>query len=326
MSYGTIVQSGRFVADGTAKILTLRSDVDVIQVFNWTAMNAGPAATTATEFKWFRGMAAGDALITTYTGVGTFLISATATGGGAALNVGGFTLIDSSSQTPGAAYAITAGTNATQPVYTSAAGIAALSDGDIVRIQNTAHTNINGLDFTITKVGGNDFRLENTLQQAPGVAAGGAGTFRRIPYSPIFYPRMRVISNITAANPGVVTTLVNHGYTTGQKVRFFIPESGMGMQQLNGVTATVTVLTTATFSIDIDTTAYNAFVFPVAGVVFSPATVIPVGEDSAIAPNVLADATENQSYIGMQLAAGAQSPAGVLNDVIYWTAYKTENN
>lgn len=316
----SLIQSGVFTATGNAQTLTVRSDVDVLKVYNYTTSNAGLAVNTATSYTWFRGMAANDGIFFGYNaaGPGAFL-QATAAG----LGVGGFTLVDSSDQTPAAAIAIAAGTNATQPVYTAV--VATLNNGDIVRIQNTAHTDINGLDFTIDAVGGGTFRLANTLATAPGAIAGALGTFRRIPYNPIYYPRQRVISNITAANPGVVTTLVDHGYTTGQKVRLQVPAE-CGMIELDGVTATVTAINAATFSIAIDTTAYTAFTFPTIAVVpCNFAQVKPIGEDSTVAPNVLADATENQSFIGIQLAAGAQSPAGVIGDVIYWEAYKSFN-
>jgi hypothetical protein len=78
--------------------------------------------------------------------------------------------------------------------------------------------------------------------------------------------------------------------------------------------------------VNIDTTGFTAFAFPlIAAVPCNFAVVKPLGEDSATAPNVLADATENQSYIGIELSAGAQSPAGVVGDVIYWKAYKSFN-
>lgn len=64
------------------------------------------------------------------------------------------------------------------------------------------------------------------------------------------------IGSITQANPGVVTTLLNHGYTTGQVVTF----SGVGgMTALNSGSYTITVLTETTFSIGVNTSGYPAF-------------------------------------------------------------------
>ena len=163
------------------------------------------------------------------------------------------------------------------------------------------------------------------LAKAPGAIAGAAGTFRRIPYNPLYYPRARVIANITQAAAGVVTTLVDHGYTTGQSIRFTVP-ADCGMIELDGIQATVTVVNASSFSINVDTTAFTAFTFPlIAAYPANFAIAKPVGEDSVVAPNVLADATLNTGYIGVQLGAGVYSPAGAFGNLIYWVAGKSEN-
>lgn len=65
------------------------------------------------------------------------------------------------------------------------------------------------------------------------------------------------ITNVTQANPGVVTTELNHGYSDGEDTTI----SGIvGMTALNGQTVTVTVLTEKTFSIGVDTSGYGAYV------------------------------------------------------------------
>jgi len=55
-----------------------------------------------------------------------------------------------------------------------------------------------------------------------------------------------LVSGITTANPGVVTTVLNHGYVTGQSVTI---TGVVGMTGINGVPMTVTVITEKTFSI-----------------------------------------------------------------------------
>lgn len=71
--------------------------------------------------------------------------------------------------------------------------------------------------------------------------------------------------------------------------------------------------------------------YPPAGAVpFTPARVVPVGEaaDNTIIDvngnplnsNLLDDAMNNKAFVGMNLAAGAQSPAGQASDVIFWRA------
>lgn len=66
-----------------------------------------------------------------------------------------------------------------------------------------------------------------------------------------------LVSGITNANPGVVTTTLNHGYVTGQVVNI----SGVvGMTGVNNIPLTATVLTEKTFSIGVDTSGYPAYV------------------------------------------------------------------
>lgn len=65
------------------------------------------------------------------------------------------------------------------------------------------------------------------------------------------------VSNITNANPGVVTTTLNHGFASGQVVTI----NGLtGMTELNGEAVTITVLTEKTFSVGEDTTGFPPYV------------------------------------------------------------------
>lgn len=71
-------------------------------------------------------------------------------------------------------------------------------------------------------------------------------------------PLRRNISNITQANPGVVTTTINHGYHDGLYIRFYFP-ANFGMPQLNGNVYLITVLSPDTFSINENTSNFDAF-------------------------------------------------------------------
>ena len=99
---------------------------------------------------------------------------------------GGFTLYDPSGQSAGAqpilgpAVATTASTNATRPVVTTAS-TAGISVGTVVRMSNTAQTDVNGIDMIVGAVTLNtNFTLlaaGNALATAPG-AIGGAGFYK----------------------------------------------------------------------------------------------------------------------------------------------------
>lgn len=97
---------------------------------------------------------------------------------------------------------------------------------------------------------------------------------------PTFQPAMRTISEITNANPAVVTTYIDHQYITGTIVRLIVPP-GFGMLQANQLTGAIIVLTHNTFSINIDTTNFDIFILPsLFPEDYYSAQVVPIGEDN----------------------------------------------
>lgn len=78
---------------------------------------------------------------------------------------------------------------------------------------------------------------------------------------PVFKPAMRIISNITNGFPAEVTTTFAHGYIDGIVVRLIVPP-GYGMVEANQKFGSITVIDSTTFTIDINTTYFNAFVTP----------------------------------------------------------------
>lgn len=93
--------------------------------------------------------------------------------------------------------------------------------------------------------------------------------------SPQFQPAMRLIASITQANQAVVTTTFAHNYISGEIVRLRIPSTS-GMQQINNQKGTITVTGSTTFSIDIDSSSFDAYVIPVPEL--NCGQVVPVGE------------------------------------------------
>lgn len=319
MSFGETMLQGRFTQGGVAtnKLITLRSDVDWMEVYNVT--QAAATNDFATQFYWQRGMdgsaANGAGIYFNKTGGGNGIEQQVAAAGT------GFVLVDSSQQTPGAPVAITASTNVVAPVFSAAT--AGLAVGSIVRLTMDAASgvrNLGGLDIEVGAINpGVSFTAAYNFANGPGVGTGGS--YRIIAYDPIFYPNTRQIANVTAANPAVVTTTVSHQYTAGQVIRFNIP-SAYGMVELDGLEATITAVTAGTLTLDLDTSTFTAFTFPLNGAVpFTQASLSPVGE-AARAPysNLFDDSTFNQSYLGMVLVAGNFGPGGNANDVIYWRA------
>ena len=319
-----IIQSGRFTSNGQAKTLQIRSGFDWIQTYNLTQITT-PANVTLQSY-WQFGMPTGQGI--KYNGSGganTLQLTALA------VNTG-FTPVDSAGNPLSAAVATTNVTNAQRPVI-STGDTSGLVAGSIVRITSNINTRqINGYDFAIDTINANtNFRIASLLATATDGTAAQAGQYRIVKFDPLYYPRSRYIANITQAAQAVVTLTVPSGYKVGQVVRFIV-SSAFGMVELDQQVATITAvddtLATQTITVDIDTTTFTAFKFPgTADYAFSPAMVVPVGENTAQAissgVDILNDATYNTGYIGVILAGGANSPAGANNDVIYWVAGKS---
>lgn len=336
--------SGTFTSAGLDKFIPLPSGVDTMFVLNETVAYAAGAGTGA-QFYWARGDAQGRGTIYTKTAV----TNALAIGQIAAAS--GFYLQDTSLQIPGAFTALTGITNANPPVVNTAntqglpvtAVVGANNPAGVVRILSTVGAQqLGGLDFSVGNVV-NNTSFELLYMSAIVSANPGAGAYRVIPFDPIFYPRHRTITKISAqavTGYAIVTLSVTHGYTVGQEVRFTIPNVtalAFGMTELNGLQGSIVQVGVAdadgmtnTIVVDIDVSGFSAFAFPLtADVPFTPAQITPIGENTATAlnanTNILGDATVNQAQFGMLLRAGANSPAGVANDVIKWIAYKSFN-
>jgi hypothetical protein len=327
-------QTGVFTSTGNAQIIQIRTGYDTISTFNLTQI-AVQTASTGYEFKWQGGMAQGSA------------IEYKSNAGSTAVNTvylatGGFTFIDNTINNPGASVALTAISGAVPPVVATG-NTAGLSVGDIVRLFNvTGAQQLGGLDFTIGTIVAN---TSFTLAYMRAIAAATGGTFRRIPYNPYFYPPTRVISKIgsstlNGSNVAIITMTVTHAFTVGQEVRFVIPTDtavAYGMTQLDGIQAPILAIgaadadgTTNTITVGVDVSAFTAFAWPLTIDPFStPAQVVPVGANTGVANtygvNPFEDSEINQGFIGVSLAAGANGPAGVVNDVIYWKATKSYN-
>lgn len=320
--------NGSFTSTGVAKTLVLRGDLDSIEVWNATEL-AAANANRGVSYYWQKGLAANNGIVSLRNAGATAVNSTTS----AALGVPGFTLVDSSITTPGAIVATTdIGTTAHRVLTATTTG---LSVGSIVRLSNmTGAAEFNGMDYTVTAVNaGVSFDIAYTPVT---VAAAAAGQYRIIPADTLFYPRNRYIASISQAAQAVVVLTVTHNLQIGQQIRFHVPAM-YGMVELEGLTGNIVAVNTTTNSItvDIDTTGFTAFAWPLTAVAAASAhtlpQIVPVGENTATAlaatppADILTDATINTGYIGIILGAGITSPAGSNGDVIYWRATSSFN-
>ncbi|MGD8327775.1 MAG: hypothetical protein PVF65_12755, partial [Sphingomonadales bacterium] len=61
----TVVQTGYFTSDGTAKQLDVRSDIDWMEVINYTQSATTQTTGRGVMFRWQRGMAAATGIMFT---------------------------------------------------------------------------------------------------------------------------------------------------------------------------------------------------------------------------------------------------------------------
>ncbi len=329
MSDNTIIQQGFFTSAGSAVNISLRSGVDWMRVYNTTVAAANQTTAIGVEFYWQVGFPAGAQW--------EYLKSNAASAANLSqyLTSGGFTYINTSVNFYGIVNAtVTAVSTASIPVVSNS-GTNGLAAGSIVRLLNVAGApELGGIDFTVgyNTLTSGTFSLDYMSAIA---VAGTTGSWMAVNFDPLYYPRRRYITKITQASSAVVTMSVTHGYQVGQLVRMVVP-AAYGMVQMDGLQATIIAINTTTttgntITLNVDSSAFSAFAYPAAAAVpFTSAQVVPMGEDTASAlaqnVNILSDATVNTGFIGMNLAAGANSPAGQSGNVIYWQAGKSFSN
>lgn len=317
------ILTGTFTSDGTALNLTLPSGYTEFEMTNITDIGSTAANTDVMKVWGTSSMAAGSAIYALKTsGAATIAIPSMTT-------TNGLTIVaDSALINNGASVATTATTAATPAVVSTGTTTGLVASSSVVRIfNNTNMQQISSMDFTVGTISaGVSFQLKY-LAAAGFAAAGTTGAYRIINAASRYYPRNRYITGITAASSAVITMSVTHGFTVGQLVRVVVP-SVFGMTEINGLTGTVTAISTTnnTITVNIDSSGFTAFAFPTsataaAGITF--AQVVPVGEaatNSVSQPfgNLLDDATDNVSFTGVTIGTTVQT-SGILYQ---WVAKK----
>ena len=326
----TIVNQGSFTSAGVGVKINVPSSADYFVTKNLTQLATTQGTGRGFMFEWYKDLVAADNAIEwkkTNSTDATNIVLVTS---------GGFTYVQTAPVVePQAANAITGITAASPAVVTQTN---TYSNGDIVRLYSTTGMlQIAGMPFQISSASGSGYTL--TGLRAAGLAAGTAGYTRRISKFEAVDPQVLYITEITRASSAVVRTSVDPAnyYVVGMKIHFSVPAS-FGMTEINQLTGTITAVdsTEYTVTVDINSTAFTAFAFPLS--TSSPtaalfATYAPAGQSTQYNPNTQVQTGYNVTlapfHTGnftpyMYLAAGAQSPAGSTGDVIVWQAYKME--
>lgn len=253
----------------------------------------------------------------------------------------GFTIYNAASLTNGPNIAVASFVPGTTTVFTTGAAHG-FRVGDIVRIGSmTSAPQMGGLLMAVTAVGSTTTftTLFNSSNAVTSVGVVYKVSNVNLPPRSLYFPEVRAIASITAANPVVVTTLIPQNYAVGEKVRFQIP-SQYGMTQLNStqnglpveftIRAVNNALGTQTITLDVDGSGFTAFSWP--GATNYPRSfpvMIPQGEGNlnnitGVAPaplpyanqNVLSFARQNLAYNGILIGAGDGTNAATTGGLI----------
>jgi len=310
---------GKFTSTGVTEIIKLPTGCDWIEVKNYTT-TAAAGAGTGIKFFWQEGMAADSAFE-------TVKLAADQSASEVVVTTGGFTSVNSSVISLGAINAtVTAISAAATPVVSATFVAGSIVAGDTARLINiVGGQQVSGMDFTVGKVTGTTtFELAFMDQ----IVAATTGSYRVVKYTPLFSPGARFITKITSAAAAVVTFSVTHDFVVGEKLSLRVP-ANFDMVEMNNLVGTITAVSAAnnTVTLDIDSSAFTTFAWPLsADDRFTPAQAVAAGRSTTAANLALpGNALSNDSYLGMALAAGTNSPAGATSDVIYWRAGVSTN-
>ena len=305
----TSIFYGSYVSDGKPRVISIVADVDYFKLFNVTKQSSSGSAQYVKKAEWIRGLDAANALVVRNS------ISA-ATDESSLLTSGGFTLFDYANLPIYPLIAITSITAANPPVVTTSADHN-LSPGDFVEFSSlTEMPQISGSVWKVTIVDSTRFTID--VNGSAFDANTANGSMRRIAVDAPkgFLPKRRYITRISQATNAVVTTSADHLYSLNEVVSFVLPPQ-FGMTQINGLQGKIIAVTATTFTVDIDTTAFNAFAYPLAGEYpFTQAQAIPVGIQGS---NLLTDATHEIGIRGLELGTAI---VGDNNDVMRYIALK----
>lgn len=351
----TILGQGTFTQGAltaVAQTIIIPSGVDHLNIYNFT--QAALTAGNGYHFYWQRGMPSGKGIVEFAGGAHAVTVNQTA--------ANNFVLYDPSLALNGAinngSTGVT-GFTAANPAVVTVGSTAGMAAGNLVRFDTLNNQpQYAGIDFSVGYGTLTATTMSLDYLNATSSTPSTSGNFRVRPLG-LFYPARRVITIITTGFPTVVTLSVDHGFTVGQELRFSIknPLVWGSFTQLDGVQGAVTAVDVGTgvghntVSLNIDSTglvgpaglSWAATFAELPSGAFTPGELIPVGEDTATSLNsifqqtpqinliqiynsnvgLLADSTVNTGYLGMTLAAGASSPAGVASDVVFWVAGKS---
>jgi hypothetical protein len=265
------IARGRFTSTGGAQVVNLPFIPGTVEIWNYSAQLAAPAANAVVSAYWDSGMGQGFAAESVYNATPALSSDVVVTGGISTFQAGqllqyGPTLVVS-------------GITKASPAVVTTSVAHNLTSGDVVILEGLFETTttgmpqINGLPFTVTVLSPTTFSIPwNTNQTNYTVIDGGAtGTprMKKVLYPYLYFPGQTFISTITLGTTTTITTTDAHNFRVGQEVAFRIP-SQWGTVELNSLPNipipgspiygyVITVTDYQTVVVNINSSAYTAF-------------------------------------------------------------------
>lgn len=306
------VATGTYTSNGVSQSLAFQQSISKLEVHSLTKLGLAVAPVGAELYsaEYVLGMSDGFGLIKE-NGAGTFVLAESV------IQAAGFSLFDTSSEgslAPAALAAASSISKASPAVVTSLAAHG-LVTGDVVRIYGVSTLNtLNGLLFQVTVTGATTFTIPVDTTAQTSVGAGGF--FQKIIPQVEWKPEQVVIASISQAVNAVVVTNLPHGFSVGEKVRMKVP-SNFGMTQMDGLLATIaSVPSTTSFTLDVDSSAFNAFALPQQAASFAStyAQAVPVGVNLSTGLGAQFNAASKGLLLGSAVV-------GASSDLMRWVAY-----
>lgn len=261
---------GSFTSTGAAQVIQLPFEPDYVEVINYSAANAAPAANAVVYAQWESSMGQGFAVETAYNATPVLVADTVTVNGISTFSAGQMLQFGPSLQ-------VVSITKASPAVVTTGSPHG-LASGDVVVFQGlyqsatTGMPQIAGLPFTVTVTGATTFTIPWNTNQSNYTALSGspAGALvKKVLYPYLYFPGTSVISAITLGTTTTIDTTSAHNFRVGQEVAFRIPNQ-WGTTQLNSLPNTtipgspiygyvVSVTDYNTVIVNINSSAYTAF-------------------------------------------------------------------
>lgn len=299
------IAAGSFVADGLPKNLPFAGQPDIVRLY-YQGNDSGDIWTGATGTKeafWNRNMPNGSAMLTV--GVASndqksFITAAVGTG---------VSYYNPEWSKLGPVKVGTAISQANPAVVTCAVAHGLLTGDQVLLSNSTGMLQIAGMYFQITKIDDFNFSLNGLDSSIPFSGPATAVQFRKILFPGIWQPQSCLITNISRAADAVITTSVDHGYKVGQLIYLAVAPQ-FGMVQASGKISRIKAVTANTMTIDLDTSSYTAFAFPLTGAgPFDFPNLSNYGTDSSLVLN----AYRNDAVAGVYLGSAVCGASGLVH-------------